>query len=233
VYEKSDALHGVVATYSYDAWGNILSQSGSLASVNPYRYAGYRYDENTKMYYLMARYYNPENGVFLSKDPVDGANERPASKNGYSYAENNPVMNIDPTGEFAMLMSMLSNAFVNLLCYIIPLAFDYGKEFYKHISLKRVGLEVMKGAISGIIGINLGKIKTLQSLAAPLRKVFEANLAPLTYLLFNIRSGYSGEGLYEEVLFTLVGKRGTVIYTTFKSIVNKAKKKSLFSIFSW
>lgn len=62
--------------------GNILTQSGSMASVNPYRYAGYRYDENTKFYYLMARYFNSDTGVFLSIDPDRGGLSVPITQNG-------------------------------------------------------------------------------------------------------------------------------------------------------
>ncbi|MCM3576466.1 DNRLRE domain-containing protein [Mesobacillus subterraneus] len=91
----------VVAAYTYDAWGNILSQSGELSAINPYRYAGYRYDDETKLYYLIARYYNPENGSFLSLDPVRGDLMEPLTLNGYSYVNNNPVMFNDPSGESA------------------------------------------------------------------------------------------------------------------------------------
>jgi RHS repeat-associated protein len=65
----TDTKQNTVATYTYDAWGNILAQSGTFAKENPYRYAGYRYDQETGLYYLMARYYNPQNGNFLSMDP--------------------------------------------------------------------------------------------------------------------------------------------------------------------
>lgn len=46
----------VVATYEYDAWGNITYQSGSMANVNPFRYRGYYYDVETGFYYLQTRY---------------------------------------------------------------------------------------------------------------------------------------------------------------------------------
>ena len=49
------------------------------------------------MYYLIARYYNPEHNVFLSaSDPGDS--DDPVTMNGYTYADNNPVMNIDQMG---------------------------------------------------------------------------------------------------------------------------------------
>lgn len=94
-----------VATYTYDAWGNILTQSDSkddsIASINPYRYAGYRYDEETKLYYLLSRYYNPDTGEFLSLDLVRGDLTNPISLNRYKYANNNPVMLIDSDGTTA------------------------------------------------------------------------------------------------------------------------------------
>uniref|UniRef100_UPI0023E8C763 RHS repeat-associated core domain-containing protein n=1 Tax=Peribacillus acanthi TaxID=2171554 RepID=UPI0023E8C763 len=98
VVALTDINNNVVASYSYDAWGNITSQEGPLAAENPYRYAGYRFDENTKMYYLMTRFYNPDNGVFLSHDPVKGDLDNPITQNGYNYGSNNPVMYTDPSG---------------------------------------------------------------------------------------------------------------------------------------
>ena len=91
VIALSDELGNIVAQYDYDAWGNILSQSGSMATENPYGYAGYYYDEETGLYYLRARYYDPEIGRFIRRDTVQKINQ-------YAYAENNPVMLIDPIG---------------------------------------------------------------------------------------------------------------------------------------
>ena len=49
-----------VAQYTYDAWGNV-SSSGRLAEINPLRYRGYYYDNETGFYYLQSRYYDPVN----------------------------------------------------------------------------------------------------------------------------------------------------------------------------
>ncbi|MBD1371037.1 RHS repeat protein [Hazenella sp. IB182357] len=104
VIAVTDQSNNTVATYTYDAWGNIVSQTGSFADENPYRYAGYRYDRETGLYYLMARYYNPENGNFLSLDPDPGDSDDPQTQNGYNYAINNPVMNMDPDGHFVPVL---------------------------------------------------------------------------------------------------------------------------------
>ena len=47
-----------VASYAYDAWGKILSSSGSKAEINPLRYRGYYYDTETGFYYVSSRYYD-------------------------------------------------------------------------------------------------------------------------------------------------------------------------------
>jgi len=56
----SDKAGNTVASYAYDAWGNILkAEEDPAVKDSPYRYAGYQYDGETGMYYLIARYYNP------------------------------------------------------------------------------------------------------------------------------------------------------------------------------
>ena len=63
-----------VVTYTYDAWGNPLTTTGSLATTlgaqNPLRYRGYVYDTETGLYYLQSRYYNPGWGRFINADSL-------------------------------------------------------------------------------------------------------------------------------------------------------------------
>ena len=49
----------VVASYTYDAWGRLVTSSGWMASINPLRYRGYYYDTETGFYYVQSRYYDP------------------------------------------------------------------------------------------------------------------------------------------------------------------------------
>jgi len=91
-------------TYSYDSYGKILSVGGTLANtvgvLNPFRYRGYYYDNETGMYYLQSRYYNPELSRFISADDPSYHQDysSPASTNLYAYASNNPVMYTDADG---------------------------------------------------------------------------------------------------------------------------------------
>ena len=95
----------VITDYSYDAYGNHTATeipfdpepeaylNPTAGSDNPFRYCGEYYDEETGFIYLRARYYDPSIGRFISEDSIrDGLN-------WYAYANNNPVMFVDPSGE--------------------------------------------------------------------------------------------------------------------------------------
>jgi RHS repeat-associated protein len=69
--------------------------------ANPFRYRGYYYDKETKLYYLNSRYYDPETGIFISPDnPLNLfiTAAFPFGANLYAYCLNNPVMYTDSTG---------------------------------------------------------------------------------------------------------------------------------------
>ncbi len=128
----------VVVTYEYDAWGNVLkSDAKGIAADNPFGYAGYMYDKEIGMYYLVARYYNPEHGVFLSVDPDPGDEDDPVTMNGYTYADNNPVMLTDPDGHFAWMV--LNAGFA---------AYD-GYQAYKKNGWKAAAVAVGVGLVGG------------------------------------------------------------------------------------
>ena len=61
-----DSGGALVVEYKYDAWGKLLTTAGTLADTlgkrNPFRYRGYVFDEETGLYYLRSRYYNPAVG---------------------------------------------------------------------------------------------------------------------------------------------------------------------------
>ena len=87
-----------VATYEYDAWGNILSKSGSMADKNPLRYRGYYYDTETGYYYLRSRYYDPSMHRFLSADSYASTGQGFIGTNMFSYCNNSPVKYLDSSG---------------------------------------------------------------------------------------------------------------------------------------
>ena len=94
--ERADGGSG--AQYAYDAWGNIIAMSGTLAELNPLRYRGYVYDQETGFYYLQSRYYDPVVGRFISADAYISTGRGTIGCNMFAYCNNNPALNTDQTG---------------------------------------------------------------------------------------------------------------------------------------
>ena len=93
-----------VARYSYDAWGEctVTQDSIGIATINPFRYRGYYYDDETGLYYVSSRYYDPEIGRFLNSDEAQFVNfsESLLSSNLFCYCHNSPINNVDENGKW-------------------------------------------------------------------------------------------------------------------------------------
>jgi RHS repeat-associated protein len=100
VVALTDETGAAIQTYGYDAWGNRVESTGSDA--NPYGYAGERYDVDTGLVYLRARWYEPGIGRFVSEDPAAGNAKLPASLNKYQYSNTDPANRVDPSGLMTM-----------------------------------------------------------------------------------------------------------------------------------
>lgn len=102
----TDSTGTTVVSYTYDAWGNPLSTTGSLAStigtLNPLRYRGYVFDPETGLYYLQSRYYNPEIGRFLNGDCYAATGQGFVGNNMFAYCGNNPICMMDKCGTDAI-----------------------------------------------------------------------------------------------------------------------------------
>ena len=99
-----------IVSYTYDSWGKVISvkdedgkeitDPNHIGKINPYRYRSYRYDEETGLYYLNSRYYNPEWGRFLNGDNYGGQVGKILTHNIYAYCGNNPINRSDSSGLF-------------------------------------------------------------------------------------------------------------------------------------
>ena len=87
----TDGTGAVAATYTYDPYGNLTSHTGSADT--PLRWAGQYQDTSTGLYYLRARYYDPQTAQFLSRDPIVPITQEP-----YGYVAGNPLNYVDLTG---------------------------------------------------------------------------------------------------------------------------------------
>jgi len=98
-----DDIGRLVCRYAYDAWGNVTDLGGrgdNVSYFNPLRYRGYVYDQETQLYYLQSRYYNPTWGRFLNADAFVSTGQGVLGNNMFAYCNNNPVMYVDPRGYF-------------------------------------------------------------------------------------------------------------------------------------
>ena len=97
--------------YTYNAWGVLLSTTGSMASTlgvhNPLRYRGYVYDNETALYYLQSRYYDPDVGRFINADAFASTGQGILGNNMFAYCLNNPVNMIDPNGMCSKFLGFL------------------------------------------------------------------------------------------------------------------------------
>ena len=84
--------------YDYDIWGNPTLTVET--TPNAIRYAGEFFDNETGLYYLRARYYDPYSGRFTTEDSYWGEEDNPLSLNRYTYCENDPIQYVDPTGHY-------------------------------------------------------------------------------------------------------------------------------------
>ena len=101
-----DANGNKVVEYKYDAWGKPIAKTGSLAStlgtLNPFRYRGYVYDEETGLQYLRSRYFNSCALRFKNSDVTLSGASNHACHNLFSYCGNNPLNKYDPDGQEAI-----------------------------------------------------------------------------------------------------------------------------------
>jgi RHS repeat-associated protein len=95
VRQMLDSTGEVETNYAYDPFG-VPVVAGDAS--NPYQFTGEAWDEEVELLYLRARYYQPEVGRFITKDPWVGDAWEPGTLNRYAYVQNNPVNSTDPRG---------------------------------------------------------------------------------------------------------------------------------------
>ena len=160
VIALADQNGNLIAKYSYDPWGKLLSVTPNgwldeqnayyleVAEANPLRYRGYYYDSETGFYYLQSRYYDPEIGRFINADSYASTDATGLlSTNMFAYCENDPVNKSDPDGEVAHLaigavVGAIANVGFSYLNHMIA-GESYG--------LKEAALDALSGAASGAL----------------------------------------------------------------------------------
>ncbi len=163
-----DVNGNCVARYVYDAWGNcsMTHSTKSIATRNPFRYRGYYYDQDTGLYYLNSRYYYPEWRRFISPDDTSYLDpEIPNGLNLYTYCNNDPVNYCDPSGHFAISLtvlgliagSIIGGAIGGIAAY--NTAKDNGVTGWDLFGWTMVGV-LGGGIVGGVAGAGIGALVT-------------------------------------------------------------------------
>ena len=154
-------------TYDYDDYGETKTYDKDSASpfYNEVCYTAGIYDKTTGLYNLNARYYDPENGVFMTQDTYRGSRSRTATLNLYAYCTGNPVKYTDPSGHWAAVIAAI--AWGALGAYD---GYKYAKK--KKLKGKKKAIAIAGSAALG--AVNPIKIKKVVSVGYKATKLVKA-----------------------------------------------------------
>ena len=110
-----DEIGNKVVEYWYDAWGKPTGKNGTMAEtlgkVQPFRYRGCLWDEETELYYLRSRYYMVQWSRFANADTV-------MEWNLFTYCKNNPLKHSDYTGRISEKSQTAVQNLIDMVLYI-------------------------------------------------------------------------------------------------------------------
>jgi RHS repeat-associated protein len=149
----ADATGVITDSYHYEAFGELLNQTGS--TENSYLYAGEQFDRSLNQYYLRARYYDQGIGRFTQMDSWQGRQHQPWTLNKYLYGNADPANHIDPTGNFSLGQMMTTVNVMANLASTAQAAYDFsGSMANGEVNATQAGMF----ALASLGGMKLFKI---------------------------------------------------------------------------
>ncbi len=188
-----------VISYKYDTWGKLVSikdtngtdvtsDTTSIGNINPYKYRGYRYDNETVMYYLNSRYYNPETCRMLNMDTIGGSIGGLLSHNLYSYCGNNPINREDSSGRSWEIIGEFVNQLKNAM----------GSLKYAYATSAGASLSDGPLPIGDIIGFGIAAIATAGAISYATQQTYNI------YSNSNVTSNTITKSKTKEVAVSIV-----------------------------
>ncbi len=205
----TNSSNQLVVRYSYDAWGKLLSTTGSatatVGAANPFRYRGYYYDAETGFYYVSSRYYDPEIGRWINADSLLSQGSV-LGNNMFAYCLNNPVNMADTTGQLPFfLVTAAIGAVVGAVVGGVVAAKNGGNVW--------AGIGI-GAAVGGLAGAGLGAAAGVM-LAGSATASTAAVASGAGMLATAVSTGGAGAGLalVADNISRAVNNVGTVLYS--------------------
>ncbi len=141
----------------YDAWGNFRNGTAPAAGEAKVAYTGHQYDPETGWVYAKARYYDPELGIFLSRDAHEGNIGNAPSLHRFTYAAGNPLKYWDADGHALNLITAAVGAGIGLVAGVGISVAVQAMTGDGEINWKKAAAAGVGGMVSGgIAGLTMG-----------------------------------------------------------------------------
>lgn len=145
----SNSSGASAGTCDYEPFGEI--QPGTTCSVpTNFRFAGMEWDANAGpngLYHTWFRQYDPNQGRWMSADPMSGYADIPQSLNRYAGLLNDPVNLTDPFGLDVFLM--IGNCIWRAVVSVATVSIEGGEEGPPGITITLVERVVCEGGLTG------------------------------------------------------------------------------------
>ncbi len=201
-----DSTGAAVVTYTYDAWGKLLSTNGTMAytlgAVNPLRYRGYTYEPESELYYLQSRFYDPELRRFISPDAFTSTGQGILGNNMFAYCNNNPAVFADHSGEFGLLFAFAAATIVSGIANAVSTAVSGG-------SVEECLVSGLIGAGSAAIGFGVALMTGFSPAGNVAARAVSSAICDLGTTWYR-----NGEITKQDVANTLVDVTIDVCYST-------------------
>ena len=204
----TDSTGAVTDTYDYDAFGILISHTGTTA--NNCLFAGEQFDPALGIYYNRARYYDQRIGRFWTMDTWEGDIHDPFSLHRYLYSRANPSNRIDPNGKDDLAELSVANGISQTVQRLAILSLRgalFGGLFSAGDAALagKSGDEILQSAVQGgLIGAVLGPLVSIRFVGQVL--VAFGTVAGIDGTLDSIDKGNYAQAAFRAA-FTFVGFR--------------------------
>jgi len=171
VRQLTNSAGNLTDSYTYDAFGNLIEQTGT--TPNLYLYAGEQFDPDLGLYYNRARYLDVRNGRFLGMDGVDGLAGDPPTLHRYLYARANPIAYVDTSGNFPNTTSL--SAVGSTLVTIAATAMPYFRAIQGWFYINAYRIPAVIDKIDDALNVAEGSAQLLNGAAGLVMRLIESD----------------------------------------------------------